>query len=44
VRQPWQYFREALNHPVRPIDTDLIFYGEPGRDGKRRPYVPIVIL
>jgi integrase len=31
-------FREALNHPVRPIDTDLIFYGEPGRDGKRRPY------
>jgi integrase len=31
-------FSEALNHPVRPIDTDLIFYGEPGRDGKRRPY------
>jgi integrase len=31
-------FREALNHPIRPIDTDLIFYGEPGRDGKRRPY------
>jgi integrase len=24
-------FREA-------IDTDLIFFGEPGRDGKRRPY------
>jgi integrase len=31
-------FREALNHPVRPIDTDLIFFGEPGRDGHRRPY------
>jgi integrase len=31
-------FREALNHLVRPIDTDLIFFGEPGRDGKRRPY------
>jgi integrase len=31
-------FREALNHPIRPIDTDLIFYDEPGRDGKRRPY------
>jgi len=31
-------FIEALNHSVRPIDTDLIFYGEPGRDGKRRPY------
>jgi integrase len=31
-------FREALNHPVHPIDTDLIFFGEPGRDAKRRPY------
>lgn len=31
-------FREALDHPIRPIDTDLIFFGEPGRDGKRRPY------
>ena len=29
----------ALNNPVRPIDTDLIFFGEPGRDGKRRSYV-----
>jgi len=29
---------EALNYSVRPIDTDLIFFGEPGRDGKRRPY------
>ncbi len=31
-------FREALEHPVRPADTELIFYGEPGKDGKRRPY------
>jgi integrase len=31
-------FHEALHHPVRPIDTDLIFFGEPGRDGKRSPY------
>ncbi len=31
-------FREALNDPVRPIDTDLIFFGEPGRDNKRRAY------
>jgi integrase len=31
-------FAAAVNHPVRPIDTDLIFFGEPGRDGKRRPY------
>jgi len=30
--------RAALNHPVRPFDTDLIFWGEPGRDGQRRPY------
>ncbi|MCL2661225.1 MAG: site-specific integrase [Acidobacteriaceae bacterium] len=33
-----EMFREALNYPVRPADTDLIFFGEPGRDGKRRPY------
>jgi integrase len=31
-------FREALEHPVRPIDTDLIFFGEPGKDRQRRPY------
>lgn len=31
-------FRLALNNPIRPIDTDLIFFGEPGRDGVRRPY------
>ncbi len=31
-------FREAIQHPIRPIDTDLIFFGEPGRDGKRRSY------
>lgn len=31
-------FAAALGHPVRPIDTDLIFFGEPGRNGRRRPY------
>lgn len=31
-------FQQALAHPIRPIDTDLIFFGEPGKDGKRRPY------
>lgn len=31
--------RAALDNPIRPIDTDLVFYGEPGRDKKRRPYV-----
>lgn len=33
-----ELFGEALNHPARPADTDLIFFGEPGRDGRRRPY------
>lgn len=32
-------FEEALANPVRPIDCDLVFFGEVGRDGKtRRPY------
>lgn len=31
--------REALANPIRPIDNELVFFGEPGRDGKRRPYV-----
>ncbi len=31
-------FKEALANPIRPIDTDLVFFGEPGRDKKRRPY------
>jgi integrase len=31
-------FRLALGNPARPDETDLIFYGEPGRDGRRRPY------
>ncbi len=33
-----ELFEMALNHPKRPPDTDLIFFGEPGKDGKRRPY------
>jgi len=31
-------FRMVLSNPVRPFDTDLIFFGEPGRDKVRRPY------
>jgi integrase len=27
----------ALNNPLRSAETDLVFFGEPGRDGKRRP-------
>ena len=38
TRQAMEIFRAALNHPVRPLDTGLIFWGEPGRDGIRRPY------
>ena len=30
--------RHAIQFEVRPIDTPLIFFGEPGRDGRRRPY------
>ena len=37
-RRAVRVFRQALDHPVRPADTNLIFYGEPGRDGIRRPY------
>ena len=38
TRQATEVFRAALNNPVRPLDTDLIFWGEPGRDGIRRSY------
>jgi integrase len=30
--------KTAIENPIRPIDSALIFFGEPGRDGKRRPY------
>jgi len=38
TRQATDVFRAALNNPIRPLDTDLVFWGEPGRDGIRRPY------
>lgn len=31
-------FKQAIANPVRPKETDLIFFGEPGRDWIRRPY------
>ncbi len=31
-------FRQALSNPVRPLDTDIVFFGEPGKDGRRSPY------
>ena len=38
--QAVEVFREALEHPMHKlVDTPLLFYGEPGRHGERRPYV-----
>lgn len=31
-------FRKVLKHPFRPKDTELLFFGEPGRDATRSPY------
>lgn len=33
-----EVFKAAIDNPVRPIDCNLVFFGEPGKDGKRRPY------
>jgi len=32
-------FQAAMYYPTRPPETDLVFFGEPGRDGVRRPYL-----
>ena len=34
-----EVFRQALANPMRPADCQLVFFGEPGRDGERRPYI-----
>ncbi|MGD0860516.1 MAG: site-specific integrase [Terracidiphilus sp.] len=31
-------FRQALNPSNRPVDTDLVFFGDPGKSGERGPY------
>lgn len=33
-----EVFRKAIDNKLRPSDTELIFFGEPGRDKGRRPY------
>lgn len=38
TRRAAAIFEEALANPVRPKDCDLVFFGEPGKDGVRRPY------
>ena len=30
--------KEVLKFKIRPVDTKLIFFGEPGRSGERKPY------
>ncbi len=31
-------FKAAMMNPARPSDCSLVFFGEPGKDGNRRPY------
>lgn len=38
TRAATEVIKTALENPVRPSGLDLIFFGEPGKDGKRRPY------
>ena len=38
-RRAAKIIEETLAYRARPKDTDLIFFGEPGKDGVRRPYV-----
>ena len=38
TRKAKEVFRAVLNNPVRSLETDLIFWGDSGRDGIRRPY------
>jgi integrase len=33
-----ELFNQAVDNPTRPTETDLIFFGEPGKDGQRRAY------
>ncbi|CAG9182935.1 site-specific integrase [Cupriavidus respiraculi] len=39
TRTATEALRAAIDNPLRPAETDLVFFGEPGRDGKRKPYV-----
>ena len=33
-----ELLKSAMDHPIRPANTELIFFGEPGRKGLRAPY------
>lgn len=39
TNKAYRVVNKALAHPIRLIDTSLIFPGEPGQDGNRKPYV-----
>ena len=39
TNKAYSVVKDVLSHPIRPIDTKLIFPGEPGRGGRRKPYV-----
>ena len=39
TNKAYETIKKSLNHPVRPVGTSLIFYGEPGKDGERKPYI-----
>lgn len=38
TRTATEVFKAAVANPTRTKDTDLVFFGEPGRDGIRRKY------
>lgn len=38
TRNATHAFQAAVAYPLRPTNCDLVFFGEPGRDGQRRPY------
>ncbi len=38
TRAAAEVFAAAMANPLRPNETDLVFFGEPGRTGKRSPY------
>lgn len=38
TKKAHRVFEEVLNYEFRPKDTELLFFGEPGRSGIRKPY------
>ncbi|MNV48792.1 Tyrosine recombinase XerC [compost metagenome] len=39
TRTATEAIQKALANPTRPKDVQLVFFGEPGKDGVRRPYL-----